>query len=102
VERPLLVAVVTNGNKASVSIGTARCCKRKAIHNSESVSLWDRSELVSLHQCVSELSSVSLWNQKSTVLKVNYRRWKSVFRRVAVISGVRSLSLYLVVSCCVS
>jgi hypothetical protein len=39
---------------------------------------------------------VSVRNQKSTVLKVNYRRRKPVFRRVAVISGVRSLSLYLV------
>jgi hypothetical protein len=31
--------------------------------------------------------------------KVNYRRRKPVFRRVSVVSGVRSLSLYLVVSC---
>jgi hypothetical protein len=70
--------------------------------NSESVSLWDRSELVSLRQCVSESSSVSLWNQKSTVLAVNYRRRKPVFRRGSEVSEVRSLSLYLVVSCCVS
>jgi hypothetical protein len=28
------------------------------------------------------------------VLRVNYRRQKPVFRRVTVISGVRSLSLY--------
>jgi hypothetical protein len=54
------------------------------------------------NQCVSESSSVSLRNQKSTVLAVNYRRRKAVFRRVAVISGVRSLSLYIVVSCSVS
>jgi hypothetical protein len=40
---------------------------------------------------------VGVRNQKSTVLKVNYRRVKPVFRRVTVISGVRSLSLYLVV-----
>jgi hypothetical protein len=46
------------------------------------------------NQCVSESSSVSLRNQKSTVL--------AVFRRVSVVSGVRSLGLYLVVSCCVS
>jgi hypothetical protein len=45
--------------------------------------------------------SVSLRNQKSTVLAVNYRRRKPVFRRVSVVSGVRSLSLYLVVNCCV-
>jgi hypothetical protein len=51
---------------------------------------------------VSESSSVSVRNQKSTVLAVNYRRQKPVFRRVSVVSGVRSLSLYLVVSCCVS
>jgi hypothetical protein len=38
--------MVTNGSKDSVSIGTARCCKGKAIHNSESVSL--------RKQCVSE------------------------------------------------
>jgi hypothetical protein len=30
------------------------------------------------------------------------RSEKSVFRRVSVVSGVRSLSLYLVVICCVS
>jgi hypothetical protein len=53
------------------------------------------------NQCVSESSSVSEI-RKSTVLKVNYRRRRPVFRRVAVISGVRSLSLYLVVSCCLS
>jgi hypothetical protein len=56
------------------------------------------SEGVSLRQCVSE-SSVSLRNLKSTVLAVNYRRRKPVFRRAAVISGVRSFSVYLVVSC---
>jgi hypothetical protein len=51
---------------------------------------------------VSESSSVSLQNQKSTELAVNYRRRKPVFRKAAVISGVRSLSVYLVVSFCVS
>jgi hypothetical protein len=33
----VLVAMVTNGSKASVSIGTARRCKGKAIHNNELV-----------------------------------------------------------------
>jgi hypothetical protein len=42
----------------------------------------------------SKLVYVILRNQKSTVLAVNYRRRKPVFRRVTVISGVRSLSLY--------
>jgi hypothetical protein len=54
------------------------------------------------NQCVSESSSVNLQNQKSTVLAMNYRRWKPVFRKVSVVGGVRSLSLHLVVSCCVS
>jgi hypothetical protein len=38
--------IATNSGKASVSIGTAPCYKGKAIHNNQSVSLWDRSELV--------------------------------------------------------
>jgi hypothetical protein len=38
--------IATNSMKASVSIGTARCCKGKAIHNSQSVSLWIQSESV--------------------------------------------------------
>jgi hypothetical protein len=46
---------------------------------------------------VSESSTVSLRNQKSAVFTVNYRRRKPGFRRVSVASGVRSLSLYLVV-----
>jgi hypothetical protein len=45
---------------------------------------------------------VSECSESGTVLAVNYRRRKPVFRRVAVISGVRSLSVYLVVSWCVS
>jgi hypothetical protein len=49
-----------------------------------------------------ESSPVSLQKQKSPVLTLNYRRWKPVFRGVSVVSGVRSLSLYIVVSCCVS
>jgi hypothetical protein len=82
--------IATNSGKDSVSIGTAQCCKGKAVHNSELVnlwkrkkwvSLWDRSELVSLRKCVSESSSVSLRNQKSTVLAVNYRRRKPVISK---------------------
>jgi hypothetical protein len=70
---------------------------------SQSVSLWIQSDLVSLrNQCVSESSTGSLRKQKSPVLTVNYGRRKPVFRRVSVVSGVRSLSLYLVVSCFVS
>jgi hypothetical protein len=38
--------IATNSGKASVSIGTARCCKGKAIHNSQLVSLWKRKKLV--------------------------------------------------------
>jgi hypothetical protein len=108
----VLVAMVTNSNKAKFSIGLSQCDIKKAIESRVSlslslslrrsifgVSLRDRSELVSLRECVSESSSVSLRNQKSTVLAMNYRRRKPVFRRGAVISGVRSLSVYLVVSC---
>jgi hypothetical protein len=61
----------------------------------EEVSQCLEAERLSLRQCVSE-SSVSVRNQKSTVLAVNYRRRKPVFRRVAVISPVRSFSVYLV------
>jgi hypothetical protein len=43
----LLVAMVINSSKTSVSIGTARCCKGKAIHDSELVSRWKRKESVS-------------------------------------------------------
>jgi hypothetical protein len=75
--------------RSSVSIATARCYKGRAMHNSELVSYSLEAERVSLR------------NQKSTVLGVNYGRWKPVFRRVAVISEVRSFSVYLVVSCCV-
>jgi hypothetical protein len=64
------------------------------VSESTPVSLWN--------QFMSESSSVNLQNQKSTVLAVNYRRRKPVLRRVLVVSGVRSLSPYLVVSCCVS
>jgi hypothetical protein len=110
--RPVLVAMVTNISKARFSIGPSQCCIKKAIESrvilslSLSVSLrrlvFGVSLSLSLRQCVSESSSVSLRNQKSTVLAVNYRKRKPVFRRVSVVSGVRSLSLYLVVSCCVS
>jgi hypothetical protein len=50
--------IATNSGKASVSIGTVRCCKGKAIHNNELVSRWKQNELVyasewvSLHQWV--------------------------------------------------
>jgi hypothetical protein len=40
--------IATNSGKVNVSIGTARCCKGKAIHNSQSVSLWKRKKSVSL------------------------------------------------------
>jgi hypothetical protein len=70
---------------------------------SQSTPVREESSSVSLRSlCVSESSSVSLRNKKSTVLAVNYRRRKPVFRRVAVLSRVRSSSVYLVVSCCVS
>jgi hypothetical protein len=104
----VLVAMVTNSSKARFSIGLSQCYIKKERESRVSpslrrlvfgVSFWDRSELVSLHQNQSESSSVSLQNQKSTVLAVNYRRRKPMFRRVSVVSGVRSLSLYLVVSC---
>jgi hypothetical protein len=49
---------------------------------------------------VSQSWLVSLWNQTSTVLAVNYRGRKPVFRRVSVVSGVRPLSLYLVELLC--
>jgi hypothetical protein len=39
-----VVCIATNSGKSSVSIGTARCCKGKAIHNSELVSLWKRKK----------------------------------------------------------
>jgi hypothetical protein len=84
--------------RSSVSIGTARYYKGKAIGNSELVSYSSaaeevsqclEAERVSLRQCVSESSSVSLRNLKSTALAVNYSRRKPVFRRVTVISPVR-------------
>jgi hypothetical protein len=91
----LLPYMVTNIRKASVSIVAGSVKGGKTIHrvslrqSASEVSLWD--------QCVSESSSVSLQNQRSAVLTVNYRRRKPVLRRVSVVSGVRPLSLYLVV-----
>jgi hypothetical protein len=41
--------IATNSGKASVSIGTARCFKGKAIHKSELVSLWLTYGAVSVH-----------------------------------------------------
>jgi hypothetical protein len=76
------------------SIGTARCCKGKAIHNSEIVSL--------RNQCVSECSG----SEKSVLGSESSKRAFAVrsqrLARVAVISRVRSFSVYLVVNCCVS
>jgi hypothetical protein len=86
IPRTTIGFMATNSGKASVSIGTARCCKGKAIHTSElvslwkrkkSVSLWDRSELISLRQCVRESSSVSRRNQKSQCSAVSPRRQPS-------------------------
>jgi hypothetical protein len=89
--------IATNSRAARFSIGPSKCYIWEATEStSQSTSVGLRN------QCVSESSSVSLRNQKSAVLAVNYRRRKPAFRRVSVVSGVRSLSLYLVVSCCVS
>jgi hypothetical protein len=89
----VLVAVITNSSKAKFSIGPSQCYLKKATESRVSLSLWDRSELVSgISACV------SLRNQKSPVLAVRSQR----LARVAVISQVRSFSVYLVVSCCVS
>jgi hypothetical protein len=92
----VLVAMVTNSSKAKFYIGPSQCYIKKATESRVSLSL---SLSLSLRRSV---FGVSLRNQKSAVLAVNYRRRKPVFRRVAVVSGVRSLSPYLVVSCCVS
>jgi hypothetical protein len=73
--------LATNSRKARFSIGPSKCYIKKA---------------------TKKLVYVSLRNQKSPVLAVNYGRQKPVFRRVSVVSGVRSLGLYLVVSWCVS
>jgi hypothetical protein len=85
----LLVTIATNSRKARFSIGPSKCYIKKATEK-----LVSQSTPVGLRN---ESSSVSLRNQKSPVLTVNYRRRKPVFRRVSVVSGVRSLSLYLVV-----
>jgi hypothetical protein len=99
----LLRCRVTNSKKASVCIVAGTVLKREDNTQSESVGRRSQSTPVSLrNQCVSQSSSVSLRKQKSTVLAVNYRRRKPLFRRFSVVSGMRSLSLYLVVNCCVS
>jgi hypothetical protein len=107
----LLVSMVTNCSKARFSIRLSHCYIKKATEGGVRFSLrWSvfgviqslGSELVGLRQCVRESSSVCLRNQKSTELAVNYRMRKPVFRRVSAVSGVRSLSLYLVVICCIS
>jgi hypothetical protein len=86
----MLVTIATKSREARFSIGPSKCYIKKATEKSVLVYVSQPSE------------SASLRKQKSKVLAVNYRRWKPVFRRVAVVSGVRSFSLYLVVSCCVS
>jgi hypothetical protein len=65
--------LATNIRKARFSIGQSKCYIKK-----------ETEKLVSLRQLV------------STMLAVNYRRRKPVFKRVSVVSGVRSLSPYLV------
>jgi hypothetical protein len=49
--------IATNSGKACVSIGTGRCYKGKAIHNSELVSL--------RNQCVSECSESEEYSARS-------------------------------------
>jgi hypothetical protein len=89
----------TNSGKASVSIGTARCYKGKAIHNSELVFGSGRSQPtpvsvesspVSLrNQCVSECSE----SKESVLGSESSKRAFAVrsqrLARVAVISRVR-------------
>jgi hypothetical protein len=57
--------------RSSVSIGIARYYKGKAIGNSELVTHWKRSELVTRRQ---RKKSVSVWKQKRSVLQVRRRR----------------------------
>jgi hypothetical protein len=110
--------IAANSRKASVSIGTARCYKGKAIHNSELVSRWKRNELVfgsgrsqSMPVCEESSSLVSLRNkcvseclesEESVLGSESLKRAFAVrsqrLARVAVISRVRSCSEYLVVS----
>jgi hypothetical protein len=76
------------------SIGTARCCKGKAIHNSElvslwkrkkSVSLWDRSELVYASACGSRRQLVAGTRRVSArqwVLEDSLRSEKSAISKI--------------------
>jgi hypothetical protein len=84
-----LHCMVTNSWKASVSIVAGSVKEGKTIPE----------VLVSASRPM-KLVFVSLRKQKSPVLAVNYRRRKPVFRRVSVVSGLRSLSLYLVELLC--
>jgi hypothetical protein len=92
--------IATNNVKASVSIGTARCCKGKAIHNSQLVSLWKRKKSVSLWDR-SESSSVS-GSRRDQPSKRAFTVRSQQLARVAVTSGARQFSVYLVASYCVS
>jgi hypothetical protein len=124
----LLVTIATNSRKASVgriatssrkarfSIGPSKCYIEEATESmslslhqwASKVSLRQLASKVSLCQSASEVSQslesewVSLRRQRSTVLAVNYRRRKPVFRRVSAVSRMRSFSVYCVVSWCVS
>jgi hypothetical protein len=98
----LLVTIATNNRTASIGRIATNSRKASVFYRAVRVlySGQQQRSPVSL-SLESESSSVSLRKQKGPVLAVNYRRQKPVFRRVAVVSGVRSLSLYLVVSWCV-
>jgi hypothetical protein len=89
----LLRYMVTKSWKVSVSV-LAGCVKGKQY--TERVLVRRPSELVS-----GISASVSL-RQFPESKRFSARSEKPVFRRVSVVSGVRSLSLYLVVSYCVS
>jgi hypothetical protein len=75
--------LATNSRAARFSIGPSKCYiweTTESTSHSTPVGLRSQSTPDSLrNQCVSESSSVNLRNQKSTVLAVNYRRWKPVF-----------------------
>jgi hypothetical protein len=95
----------TNSRKASVGcLATKSRMTRFSIWPSKCY-IEEATESTSQKVCTSrspKLVFVSVRNQKSTVLAVNYRRRKLVVRRVSEVSVVRSLSLYLVVSYCIS
>jgi hypothetical protein len=77
--------IATNSGKASVSIGTALCCKGKAIHNSKLVSLWKRNELVFGIKRVSARQWVledSLRSEKSVISKSCSNQSSEIIQRV--------------------